>query len=146
MRIRRKKRDRYDISVIPMIDVFMVLLIFFIITTTFNRQASLDIKLPEASTSPNEEFPKSVTLSIDAKGDYYLMNDQGPYHKLADQQRATLVDELSKLDLPSKDLPFIIQADAKAQHQSVMTALDAAGQLGFKRITFALEESEKAAD
>ncbi|MEQ1740328.1 MAG: biopolymer transporter ExbD [Methyloglobulus sp.] len=143
MRFQRKKRERVDITLISMIDVLFVLLLFFMVSTTFNRHTEVKIKLPEANGNEADNLPKSVNVTIDAKGIYYLMRrDDGQNRKLPDQNRETLIRELSKFSAQDKDLPFIISADAKTPHQSVMTVLDVAGQVGFNHITFATQQPE----
>ncbi|MDP1663545.1 MAG: biopolymer transporter ExbD [Methylobacter sp.] len=137
MNFQRKKKEKIDISITPMIDVVFLLLIFFMVTTTFNRQTEVNIKLPEAEGSAAEEHPKTVSLVIDANGIYALVGDDGLPHQLIDQSRAGLKQELSALAVNSKDVPFIINADDKTPNKAVMTALDIAGQVGFSRITFA---------
>jgi len=120
-----------------MIDVLFVLLLFFMVSTSFNQHTEVNIKLPEAEGSAAEEHPKTVSLMIDADGIYSLVGDDGLSHQLIDQSRAGLKQELSKLAENSKDVPFIINADDKTPNKAVMTALDIAGQVGFSRITFA---------
>lgn len=143
MKFQRKRRERVDITLISMIDVLFVLLLFFMVSTTFNRHTEVKIKLPEASGEEAESNPKSVNVTIDAKGVYFLMaGNEGQSRRLPDQNRETLTRELSRLSPEEKDLPFIISADAKTPHQSVMTVLDVAGQAGFNHITFATEEPE----
>jgi biopolymer transport protein ExbD len=142
MKFRRKKRDKFDISVIPMIDVFMVLLIFFMITTTFNRQAALNIQLPEAKGSEVEDDPKQVDFTIDSNGAYYVVGDDGQPRKLPDQDRETLTRELSILAAQGRNVPFIITADGKTPHQAVMTVLDVANQVGFSHISFPINETK----
>jgi biopolymer transport protein ExbD len=137
MKFQRKKRENVDITLISMIDVLFVLLLFFMVSTSFNQHTEVNIKLPEAEGSPTEEHPKTVSLIIDANGIYSLIGDDGQPHQLIDQSRAGLKQELSKLAINSKDVPFIISADDKTPNKAVMTALDTAGQVGFSRITFA---------
>jgi len=137
MKFQRKKREKIDISMTSMIDVVFLLLIFFMVTTTFSRQTQVNIKLPEAEGTAAEEYPKTVSLDIDADGIYSLVGDDGLPHQLIDQNRAGLKNELSKLAEQAKDLPFIINADDKTPNKAVMTALDIAGQVGFSHITFA---------
>lgn len=146
MKFQRKRRERVDITLISMIDVLFVLLLFFMVSTTFNRHTEVKIKLPEASGEEAESNPKSVNLTIDKTGAYSLVsgNDGQPRPPLPDKSRETLVRELSRLSPEEKDLPFIISADAKTPHQSVMTVLDVAGQMGFNHITFATQEPEGA--
>jgi len=137
MNFRHKKREKLDITLISMIDVLFVLLLFFMVSTTFNRHTEVKIKLPEADGAEAEQYPKMVTLTIDAGGTYYLTGDDGLPHGLVNQQLETLKQELLKLAEQSKDQPFIINADGKTPHQAVITALEAAGDAGFSHITFA---------
>jgi biopolymer transport protein ExbD len=137
MKFQRKKRENVDITLISMIDVLFVLLLFFMVSTSFNQHTEVNIKLPEAEGSAAEEHPKTVSLMIDAVGIYSLVGDDGLSHQLIDQSRAGLKQELSRLTENSKDVPFIINADDKTPNKAVMTALDIAGQVGFSHITFA---------
>ncbi|MFZ2403498.1 MAG: biopolymer transporter ExbD [Methylobacter sp.] len=137
MKFQRKKRENVDITLISMIDVLFVLLLFFMVSTTFSQHTEVNIKLPEAEGTEAEEHPKTVSLVIDADGIYSLIGDDGQPHQLTDQNRAGLKQELSKLAENSKDVPFIINADDKTPNKAVMTALDIAGQVGFSHITFA---------
>jgi biopolymer transport protein ExbD len=140
MRFQRKEKTKVDISMTSMIDVVFLLLIFFMVTTTFSRQTEIKIKLPEADTAEAEANPKMVTLIIDADGQYYLNGDDGLPHEVVNQQKETLKQALIKLAVQSKELPFIINADGKTPHQSVITALEAAGDAGFSHITFAAQK------
>ena len=137
MKFYRKKRENVDITLISMIDVLFVLLLFFMVSTTFSQHTEVNIKLPEAEGTAAEEHPKTVSLMIDANGIYSLIGEDGLPHQLIDQNRAGLKQELSKLAEQAKDLPFIINADDKTPNKAVMTALDIAGQVGFSHITFA---------
>ena len=139
MKFQRKKREKVDITLISLIDVLFVLLLFFIVTTTFNRQTAVNIKLPEADGAEAEEHPKMVTLVIDADGAYYLKGEDGLSYELVNQTRETLKQELLKFAGQSKDTPFIINADGKTPHQAVITALEAASGAGFSHITFAAQ-------
>lgn len=147
MKFQRKRREKVDITLISMIDVLFVLLLFFMVSTTFNRHTEVKIKLPEASGEEVERNPKSVNVTIDEKGVYFLMaGSDAQSRRLPDQNRETLGRELSRLSAEEKDLPFIISADSKTPHQAVMTVLDVAGQVGFNHITFATQEPEGEAD
>jgi biopolymer transport protein ExbD len=137
MKFQRKKRENVDITLISMIDVLFVLLLFFMVSTTFNKNTEVNIKLPEAEGTEATEHPKTVSLVIDADGIYSLVGDDGLPHRLIDQSRPGLKQELGKLPEQAKDLPFIINADDKTPNKAVMTALDIAGQVGFTHITFA---------
>jgi biopolymer transport protein ExbD len=137
MKFQRKKRENVDITLVSMIDVLFVLLLFFIVSTTFNRQTEVNLKLPEAEGKPAEDHPKSISLVINADGIYSLVGSDGVARQLADQSRAGLKQEFGKLAVNAKDAPFIINADDKTPNKAVMTALDIAGQAGFSHITFA---------
>ncbi len=137
MKFQRKKRDNVDITLISMIDVLFVLLLFFMVSTTFNQHTELKIKLPEAEGVEAEQYPKTVSLVIDAEGIYSLIGDDGLPHPLINQQREGLKQELSKQAAIDKNLPFVINADDKTPNKAVMTALDVASQVGFSHITFA---------
>lgn len=140
MNFHRKKRRKIDITLISMIDVLFVLLLFFMVSTTFNRQTQIKVKLPEADGAEAVEEQKTVKLIIDADGIYYLPGPDGLPHELINQQGETLKRELQKIAAHSAQLPFIISADGKTPHQSVITALEMASQAGFSRITFAAEQ------
>ncbi|MEQ1545716.1 biopolymer transporter ExbD [Methyloglobulus sp.] len=140
MRFQRKRRERVDITLISMIDVLFVLLLFFMVSTTFDRHTELKINLPEAKGSEAEDHPKNITMEIDAKGVYNLVASDGQSHILPDQNRETLTRELLKLAYQAKDLPFIIKANDNTPNKAVMTVLDVAGQVGFSHITFPTQE------
>jgi len=143
MNFHRRKRRKIDITLISMIDVLFVLLLFFMVSTTFNRQTQVSIKLPEASASEAEALPKSITLVIDADGLYYMKGADGMLHQLIDQKPETLLRELQKMAANLTDLPFIISADGKTPHQAVISALDAAGRAGFTHITFEAQQPKQ---
>ncbi|MGZ4960606.1 MAG: ExbD/TolR family protein [Methylomonas sp.] len=143
MEFRRKRRRSVDIGLIPMIDVLLVLLFFFMIATTFRHHTDLKINLPEAGGSETEQQGKSINLFIDAKGAYALAGEDGKAQSLANQSLAGLKAALSQLPAESLKLPFIISADGKTPHQAVVSALDVANQLGFHHITFAINPAEK---
>ena len=140
MNFRHKKREKIDITLISMIDVLFVLLLFFMVSTTFNRNTEVKVTLPEADGTEVEQNSKMVTLTIDANGTYYLMGDDGLSHKLVNQQLETLKQELRKLAEHTGQIPFVINADGKTAHQAVITALEAAGAAGFSHITFTAQQ------
>ena len=143
MNFQRRKKEKLEISITSMIDVVFLLLIFFMVTTTFQHHTQVKINLPEANGAEADELSKNITMTIDTKGDYYLADAEGESRKLPDQRRQTLARELNKLAGQAKNNPFIINADGRTPHQSVMTVLDVAGQVGFKHITFAAQEPQQ---
>jgi biopolymer transport protein ExbD len=114
-----------------MIDVLIVLLIFLVLTTTFSREAELQIQLPEATGQTASE-EKSVDIVIDTEGRYFVNE-----HQVVNTQIETLKKAILEAAGEKKDPLLVINADQRATHQSVITVLDAASQLGFTHVTFA---------
>ena len=131
MNFRARRREKPELNLIPMIDVLIVLLIFLVLTTTFSREASLHIRLPEASRSTAPERT-GVQVVIDAGGHFFVNERQVLNNRLETVKKALRVAAGEE-----KNPLLTISADQKTPHQAVMTILDAAGQLGFVHITFA---------
>ena len=132
LRPQRREREETNVNLTPLIDVVFLLLIFFMVSTTFRKEADFDIELPQALTEsvPSEE--QRLQVSIDKNGHYYV-NDQA----LFDNDVETLKSALIKAAGDNRKLPFVIRADAMTAHQAVVRVMDAAGQLGFKRLAIA---------
>lgn len=130
------KSDDPEISLTSLIDVVFLLLIFFMVSTTFEHQAVLKVDLPEAKnvTAP-EDQPNSFELVIDAKGQFYL-NDR----QLVDGKRSTLEAAFTEAAGDDRTIPVILRADAQTPHHFVVTAMDVTAQLGFKRLSIATEQ------
>lgn len=137
MNFHRNRKEKLEITLTPMIDVVFLLLIFFMVTTTFNRETELNIKLPEAEGAESKDYPKAITLIIDAEGTYYIAGEDGKAFQLVNQKLSTLRKALVQAAGNSRKMPVIISADSKTPHQAVISALDIAGQAGFAHITFA---------
>jgi len=130
------KSDDPEISLTSLIDVVFLLLIFFMVSTTFEHQAVLKVDLPEAkNVSAPEEQPNSFELVIDAKGQFYL-NDR----QLLDGKRSTLEAAFIEAAGDDRSIPVILRADAETPHHFVVTAMDVTAQLGFKRLSIATEQ------
>jgi biopolymer transport protein ExbD len=118
-----------------LIDVVFLLLIFFMVSTTFERQAVLKVDLPEAkNVAVPEDQPNSFELVIDPNGLYYL-NDR----QLVDGKPATLRAAFNEAAGENRDIPIILRADAQTPHHFVVTAMDVTAQLGFSRLSIATE-------
>lgn len=143
MQFRRKRKTPVEIGLIPMIDVLLVLLFFFMVATTFRHHTELKINLPDAEGSESEQPGKSINLYIDAKGQYALANEEGKVKPIEKQDVETLKNVLAGLAGETRQLPFIISADGHTPHQAVVSAMDVANQLGFHHITFAINPPEK---
>lgn len=135
MNFRHRPKRSVELSMTPMIDVVFLLLIFFMVTTSFNRESQLKINLPEAKGSIQKAEDKRIVLTIGADGLYYVNNKL-----LVNQKLNTLKRALRQAAGKKRNLPFIINADAKTPHQAVISALDVAGEIGFTRITFAAKQ------
>jgi len=137
MKFRRDNNlKQVDVNLTPLIDVVFLLLIFFMVSTTFDKQSQLQITLPEANSSDtSEKLPEFVDISINAKG-LYFVNQQ----ELVKSDAKTLKNLLKQTINGNTDLPIVISADGMAPHQSVITVLDVASQLGLNKMTFATEQ------
>jgi len=145
MNFHRNKRNRsaVEINLIPMIDVVLVLLIFFIVTTTFTHETGININLPEANGEPAATADsKIITLLIDKQGNYFIATKENPEGQKLDPD--SLKQELRSVMGNSPQTPFVISADGKTPHQAVIKALDLASQVGFKHIAFATKEPESS--
>ena len=130
------KRDDPEINFIPLIDVLLVILIFLMVTTTYQRFAELQITLPEADADPSKERPREVNVGIDAQGRYVIDKTVFTW-----TNASALADELRRSAGQAKDPVIIISADASATHQSVVNVMEAARMAGLVHITFATQSS-----
>ena len=137
MNLKPDRSDNIDLNLTPLIDVVFLLLIFFMVSTTFQQQSKLKIDLPEASASASEQKQESVVIAIDASGRFFV-NDR----QLVNSQLSTLKIALQKTVGDNRDTPLILRADAKTPHQSVVMAMDAAAQLGLTRLSIATLENK----
>ena len=126
MKFRRQRSEEVGVNLTPLIDVVFLLLIFFMVSTTFTRETQLSIDLPEATGKLKETQDKQIEILIDEAGSYRV-NGQG----LVDDRMRTLQAAIYKIAAGDTTLPMIITADAQSSHQSVVRAMDAAGQMGF---------------
>lgn len=136
MKFRRRAKVAQDVNVTPLIDVVFLLLIFFMVSTTFTKETHLKVNLPEADAPPSQSVPGSIDILITAEGNYSLNGVA-----LVNQQIKTLMAGLKQLSAePHSDTVLTITADAKTPHQAVVTAMDAAGRLGFVKINILTQE------
>lgn len=136
MNMRPNRRDQLDVNIAPLIDVVFLLLIFFMVTTTFDKFSTIVINLPEATKNPRDVKLEPIELAIDASGRYYVTNKL-----LINTQLDTLRRALAEAAGANKNLPLLISADGQAPHQSVVTALDAARQEGIVNVSIATRQS-----
>ena len=131
MNLRPRRREDPELNLVPMIDVVLVLLIFFMIATSLRRESALELRLPEASGLPMPGDVTMLDVSIDAEG-RYAVNGQA----LHPANAATLKERLKTL-AGGRALPLILRADGRTPHQAVVTVLEVAGQLGLQQLTIA---------
>ena len=131
-------REDPEINFIPLIDVLLVILIFLMVTTTYQRVAELQITLPEADAEAAKQRPKEVNVGIDAQGRYVIDKNVFTFTNVG-----ALGVMLRKAAGDAKDPVVIINADANATHQSVIHVMEAARQVGLVHITFATQTPAK---
>jgi biopolymer transport protein ExbD len=138
MNLRPERRGDPEINVMPLIDVVFLLLIFFMVSTTFEHQSRIEIELPEASTEPSPEPDDVLEIVIDARGQYFIGDEQ-----VVNTTLKTLKGAIRQALGDHKELPVVIRADANTPHQAVITALDASSQLGLVQISLATVQSRE---
>ena len=135
---RRRGRHEANVELTPLIDVVFLLLIFFMVSTTFIRETQLKINLPESSGELQELEPGTIEIVVDRAGDY-AVNDR----LLVDSEKSTLMRALREIMDPDQVAPLVvITADALATHQSVIRAMDAAGTVGLVRVSITTQQPE----
>jgi biopolymer transport protein ExbD len=126
-----RSEEDANINLTPLIDVVFLLLIFFMVSTTFDTTSQLKINLPEASQTQTSEPPQKINLLIDAKGNFYVNALE-----LTNNKSATLKAALER-SMGERKLPIVIQSDAASPVQSLITAMDVVGQLGLPQVSVA---------
>ena len=141
MKFSVPETEEVSINLTPLIDIVFLLLIFFMVSTTFQRETELEIALPEASAeAPSEPAVSALILEIDATGAYRLSTEQsGKRSDFASVNIEQLSGMLKGLSAKHDTATLVIKADAKTPHQAVVQALDAARQANLTRVKFAAE-------
>jgi len=140
MKLRPQRREAPDVNLTPLIDVVFLLLIFFMVSTTFRKETELQIDLPEAEQTQAAVSEEPLELAIDAQGRYYLNQ------RLLPANTRTVLAAALKPYAGRREQAFTIRADGKTPHQAVVTALDVAAQLGFERLSLAAAEPAATED
>jgi len=136
-----QQQDETAIELTPLIDVVFLLLIFFMISTTFTKETTLKINLPEASGERAADQPQSVEVHVGVESSYAIAaSTDGIAKALINSNRETLLKALSEFQDQEK-LLLIIRADKKATHDAVIKVLDVAQELGISNITFATKQT-----
>ena len=129
MRFPRRNRDALEINLTPLIDVVFLLLIFFMVSTTFSKETQLVIDLPESSIEETSLEEEVVDISISKRGSIAVNQ-----RLILDADLDSLIAAITKVSGTKNTVPIVISADAETPHQSVVMAMDAAGRLGFTKI------------
>ena len=130
------RRSAQPLNLTPLIDVVFLLLIFFMVSTTFDRNARLKVSLPEASAKMQQQQDEPIVLTIDAKGKYFI-NDRQVVNTKLETLKAALLKSVGN----DKDQSLILRADGNTPHQYVVRAMDAAAQIGLTRLSIATVDS-----
>lgn len=139
MKFPRSPREPVDINLAPLIDVVFILLLFFVVTTTFTRETQLKVDLPEAvsGTALETSTSKQLEVLVSIDGAFELNGNPLPTNDLN-----TLMEALRIESDGDTSLPVMLSADAQAPYQSVVTAMDAASKLGFAHLRITTLEAQ----
>lgn len=136
LRPGHRKDEGVEVNLTPLIDVVFLLLIFFMVSSTFDRHAKLKVQLPQAEAQMQQTQDNPVVLSIDAGGKYYIDDRQ-----VINEQLETLKNALRQTVGERTDVTLLLRADGRTPHQSVVRAMDAASQLGLTKLSIATVEN-----
>jgi len=137
MKFRRQRGEEVGVNLTPLIDVVFLLLIFFMVSTTFKKETHINLNLPEAEGEQLTAENNQIEIVISAKGEFAI-NDRA----LINEEFATLRAAIKKVGKGDTDLPVIISADGNAPHRAVVNAMDAAGQLGYSRMSITTRQRD----
>ncbi|MBI3222762.1 MAG: biopolymer transporter ExbD [Nitrosomonadales bacterium] len=135
---RGRNREEPEINLIPMIDVLLVILIFMMVTTSYAKFSELQINLPQAGGEASPAQANPINVGVDAS-EHYAINNQG----ISYTGVTALATALKQAAGQQTDPTIVINADAKAPHQSVINIMEAARQAGYGRITFTTQNQPK---
>ncbi|MCL2344820.1 MAG: biopolymer transporter ExbD [Desulfobulbus sp.] len=132
---RGRSREEPEINLVPMIDVLLVIIIFLMLTTTYSKFSGLEINLPTAEASKQNEQPNEIEVAVTVSGQVLI--DKSP---LTTADVPTIAEALRRAAGDREDPLIVINADAKATHQSVIDIMQAAQNAGFPHISFATQQ------
>ncbi len=139
MNFRKGLSDEVEVNLTPLIDVVFLLLIFFMVTTTFDRDAKIKINLPSTQNAVASAQKETMELLIDSQGKYYVDGKE-----VINNKPETLFRAMSQaIDERGNNPPLVISADANSNYQSVVTAMDIAGRLGLTNFSMATSQSNR---
>jgi biopolymer transport protein ExbD len=136
--LRQSPGDDPEVNLTPLIDVVFILLIFFMVSTTFQKESEIKIELPEASGEPLEERKEQLEIVIDAEGRYFIDEQQ-----VVNTELDTLKKAIQKFLGEQHDIPVVIRADRTTPYEAVIRAMDATAQLGLVNMSLATSQPEE---
>lgn len=140
MKFQSQQKEPLDINLTPLIDVVFLLLIFFMVSTTFQKSSEIQIELPEASGKPLENKEFVLEIGIDGMGRYFVNN-----RILVDKKLSTLklAIQQTMTNVRQEKLQVLISSDKNASYQSVVTAMDAVNQLGLNKFSLTTKQNNE---
>jgi len=136
VKFKRQADEELSVNLTPLIDVVFLLLIFFMVSTTFTKESHLEIDLPEAAGEKSTTETKKIEIVINHKGEFSINS-----RPLINNKEDTIKKAVVKVSGGDKKLPFIITADAKTSHEHVVKAMDVAGKLGFVHLSITTQRA-----
>jgi len=137
--LRRSRTEEPDVNLTPLIDVVFILLIFFMVSTTFQKESELKIELPEATAEPVPTDRDILEIVIDADGNYFINEQQ-----VVNTELVTLKAAIDKAVGEHKERPVVIRADRRTPYESVVRAMDATAQLGLLQMSLATSQPDSS--
>jgi len=138
VKVGSRTEDEPEINLIPLIDVLFCLILFLVLTTSFNQRAAMHLQLPQAQAGivPDERPP--LIIMVDVDGRYFVGNTEVPRSDVG-----SLKSAIAQAAGSDRTRPIVLRADGRTPHQSVITAMDALGQLGFTKLSIATTPEQK---
>lgn len=124
--------DEPEINLIPLIDVLFCLILFLVLTTSFNQRAALKLQLPQAQAGVVPDTGDPLIVLVDVDGKFFIGNNE-----VLKKDVASLKEAIVRVVGDDRTRPVVLRADGRTPHQSVVTAMDALGQLGFVKLAIA---------
>lgn len=138
MILRHNRNKEPELNLTPLIDVVFLLLIFFMVSTTFEKESEISIELPEAAGEKSDQERFTIEITIDSEGQYFV-NER----RTRDRDLSTLKKALRELRADHQEPRLVISADMNTPHQAVIRAMDAARQVGMVNLTFATRQTDE---
>lgn len=138
MKVGRSTHEDPEINLVPLIDVLFCLILFLVLTTSFNQRAALRLQLPQAQAGVVPDARPPLLILVDVEGRFFVGNTE-----VARRDVASVKAAISQAAGEDRQRPVVLRADGRAPHQAVVTAMDALGQLGFTKLSIATTPEPK---